>query len=197
MYVVAGSYSARRERNRRFTVRLRDGIVARPDKPSLRRGTMNAALAVSIADAAVGHFPIRAVIGSWATRNVRSLVPETIFSDLANLLNERQKPGNPLRFNCFISCGKLIGNLARSTKMYERSPQKSPQWTNLNLQCSVITADPPNALARVPKSFCGVLTLTTDCPRKHSRQSELPLQAIASGMSRLERKCLSIHASGL
>jgi hypothetical protein len=36
------------------------------------------------------------------------LVPETIFSELANLLNGRQKLCNPLRFNRFSSCGRLI-----------------------------------------------------------------------------------------
>jgi hypothetical protein len=89
--------------------------------------------------------------------NLRALVPETIFTDLANLLNGRQKPCNPLRFKRFSSCGKLIGDVARCTKMYKRSPQKSPHFTILNLRSGVLTADRPNALARVPKGVCRVL----------------------------------------
>jgi hypothetical protein len=41
------------------------------------------------------------------TRNNLCLVPETIFTDLAKLLNGRQMLCNPLRFKQFSSCGKL------------------------------------------------------------------------------------------
>jgi hypothetical protein len=40
--------------------------------------------------------------------------------------------------------------------MYERSPQKSPQLTMLNLRSLVLT-DHANALVGVPKSVCRVL----------------------------------------
>jgi len=46
--------------------------------------------------------------------------------------------------------------VARFAKMYERSPQKSPQLTILNLRSGVLT-DNPNALVYVPKSACRVL----------------------------------------
>jgi hypothetical protein len=71
--------------------------------------------------------------------------------------------------------------------MYERSPQKSPQLTILNLRSGVLT-DNPNALAYVPKSVCRVLTWVSGHPGKRSRQSEITLQAIVSGMGRLEGK---------
>jgi len=41
--------------------------------------------------------------------------------------------------------------VARCPKMYEKSPQKSPQWTILNLRSRALTDD-TDALASVPKS---------------------------------------------
>jgi hypothetical protein len=52
-------------------------------------------------------------------------------------------------------------------KMFKRSPQKSPQFTILNLQSGVLIADRPDALARVPKSFCRVLKYSSGDPRKY------------------------------
>ncbi len=85
--------------------------------------------------------------------------------------------------------------------MYERSPQKSPQLTILNLRSGVLT-DNPNALVYVPKSVCRVLKWVSGYPGKRSRQSEITLQAIAVGMARLERESFSVsfreaNSSGL
>src|SRR2546425_5700936 len=73
--------------------------------------------------------------------------------------------------------------------MYERSPQKSPQLTILNGRSLVLT-DHPDPWARVPKSVCRVLKWLSGYPGKRSRQSEITLQALVSGMGRLERKWL-------
>src|SRR2546425_4516016 len=71
--------------------------------------------------------------------------------------------------------------------MYERSPQKSPQVTILNGRSLVLT-DHPDTWAPVPKSVCRVLKWVSGYPGKRSRQSEITLQSLVSGMGRLERK---------
>ena len=71
--------------------------------------------------------------------------------------------------------------------MYERSPQKSPQSMILNRH-SLVLPDHPDGWAPVSKSVCGVLKWASGYPGKRSRQSEITLQAVVSGMGRPERK---------
>src|SRR2546422_8345406 len=72
--------------------------------------------------------------------------------------------------------------------MIRRPPRSTLfPYTTLFRSLLVLT-DHPDPWAPVPKSVCRVLTWVSSYSGKRSRQSEITLQALVSGMGRLERK---------
>src|SRR5712692_7913579 len=74
-----------------------------------------------------------------------------------------------------------------------RVPTKVPTVEDSQSSLSRALTGHADPLVGVPKSVCRVLTWVSGYPGKRSRQSEITLQAIVSGMGRLERKTFSAH----